>query len=335
MNLSLRQLKAFVLVATLGNFTRAAERLHITQAGLSVMMREIETQLGSRLFDRTTRSVTLTEAGHALLPVASAAVGQLDAVASRIAAAGRASRKTLRIAATPLVSSHLIPEWFATFASAHPDVDLRLHEAEIAQVHALVEQGDADIGFGFFTKASHGIERTLLQSFRLMKVTAAGGRHARQAGNGARARDSRGDGNRTGTSWRGLRDETLIGLPPDNPIQQLVDTQLARIERAHSGGTGGPGSSDDKRTVFRRFETLIGMAEAGIGTAIMPTFALPACRHRAVRWEVLTHPEVTLGFHRIVKRGRAKPELWRQFTDLAAASLQRIDAMADEHRRER
>lgn len=308
MNISLRQLKAFVLVATLGNFTRAAERLHITQAGLSVMMREIETQLGSRLFDRTTRSVTLTDAGRALLPVASAAVGQLDAVAGQIAAFGQASRKTLRIAATPLVSSHLMPEWFGAFARAHPDVDLRLHEAEIAQVHALVEQGEVDMGFGFFTRASHGIERTLMQSFRLMKVTAAGRRLSRKDG-----REASG-----GASWDGLRDETLIVLPPDNPIQQLVETHLTRI-----------GRTAEPHAVFRRFETLIGMAEAGIGTAIMPTFALQACRHRAVRWEVLTHPEVTLGFHRIVKRGRAKPELWRQFTELAMASLQRIDAMAD------
>ncbi|VVD82426.1 LysR family transcriptional regulator [Pandoraea iniqua] len=307
MNISLRQLKAFVLVATLGNFTRAAERLHITQAGLSVMMREIETQLGSRLFDRTTRSVTLTQAGHALLPVASAAVGQLDAVAGEIAAFGQVARKTLRIAATPLVSSHLMPEWFGAFASAHPDVDLRLVEAELAQVHALVEQGEADLGFGFFTKASHGIERTLLQSFRLMRVTAAGKR--------ALSRKTAKDG----ITWDDLRDEKLISLPPDNPIQQLVETHLARIGRA-----------DEPRAVFRRFETLIGMAEAGLGAAIVPTFTLPACRARAVRWDVLTSPEVALGFHRIVKRGRAKPELWRQFTELAAGSLRRIDAMADE-----
>lgn len=312
MNISLRQLKAFVLVATLGNFTRAAERLHITQAGLSVMMREIETQLGSRLFDRTTRSVTLTDAGHALLPVASAAVSQLDTVAGQIATFGQVSRKTLRIAATPLVSSHLMPEWFGTFQRANPDVDLRLHETELAQVHALVEQGEADMGFGFFTKASHGIERTLLQSFRLMRVTAT----KRPARKTANAKAGAGD-----ASWQALRDETLIGLPSDNPIQQLVETHLARIDRA-----------DEPRAAFRRFETLIGMAEAGIGTAIVPTFALPACRHRAVRCEVLTDPEVTLGFHRIVKRGRAKPDLWRQFTELAVESLQRIDAIADERR---
>ncbi|AJE99016.1 LysR family transcriptional regulator [Pandoraea apista] len=311
MNISLRQLKAFVLVATLGNFTRAAERLHITQAGLSVMMREIETQFGSRLFDRTTRSVTLTEAGHALLPVASAAVGELDTVAVQIAAFGQAQRKTLRIAATPLVSSHLMPEWFGAFRLAHPDVDVRLHEAELAQVQGLVEQGEADLGFGFFTKASHGIERTLMQSFRLMRVSAAGKHLPRKAARRGRAES---DGR---TAWEALRAEVLIGLPPDNPIQQLVETHLARIGRA-----------DEPRPMFRRFETLIGMAEAGLGTAIMPTFAFPACRHRAVRCEVLTHPEVSLGFHRIVKRGRSKPELWRQFTELAMASMQRIDAMA-------
>jgi DNA-binding transcriptional LysR family regulator len=200
-----------------------------------------------------------------------------------------------------------MPVWFGEFARANPDVDLRLHEAELSQVQALIEQGEADLGFGFFTKASHGIERTLLQSFRLMRVTAGAKRTQRTSPKAGKP-----------ITWDDLRDERLIGLPPDNPIQQLVEAQLARIDRA-----------DEPRAAFRRFETLIGMAEAGMGTAVMPTFALPACRQRDVRWDVLARPEVTLGFHRIVKRGRAKPELWRQFTELVTTSLQRIDAMAD------
>jgi DNA-binding transcriptional LysR family regulator len=64
MNLSMRQMRAFLHVARIGNFTRAAERAHMTQAGLSTLVREMERQLGARLFDRTTRMVSLTTAGR-------------------------------------------------------------------------------------------------------------------------------------------------------------------------------------------------------------------------------------------------------------------------------
>ena len=64
MNITLRPLKAFTQTARLGSFTRAAEQMHITQAGLSIMMRELETQMGCRLFDRTTRLLSLTAAGE-------------------------------------------------------------------------------------------------------------------------------------------------------------------------------------------------------------------------------------------------------------------------------
>jgi len=70
MNITSRQLKAFVLTARHQSFSRAAEELFITQSGMSVLVRELESQLGFRLFERTTRKVMLTEFGSKFLPVA-------------------------------------------------------------------------------------------------------------------------------------------------------------------------------------------------------------------------------------------------------------------------
>ena len=66
---TLKQLQYLVALSAHLNFTRAAEQAHITQAGLSILIREMEKQLGCRLFDRTTRMVSLTPAGRRLLPV--------------------------------------------------------------------------------------------------------------------------------------------------------------------------------------------------------------------------------------------------------------------------
>ena len=69
LNVNLRQMRAFVAIGRLGSFTQAAKLLHTTQPALSARIRELESALAVRLFDRSTRSVQLTQAGEDLLPV--------------------------------------------------------------------------------------------------------------------------------------------------------------------------------------------------------------------------------------------------------------------------
>ena len=83
MNFTSRQFQAFSLVAQHRNF-RAAEALFITPSGLSVLIRELESQLGFRLFDRTTRHVVLTAYGQELLPIAQKSLADADGAVSRI-----------------------------------------------------------------------------------------------------------------------------------------------------------------------------------------------------------------------------------------------------------
>jgi DNA-binding transcriptional LysR family regulator len=94
MHITLRQLKAFLLTARYRSFSRAAEQLFITQSGMSVMVRELESQLGFPLFERTTRRVNLTEFGSRFLPVADRCLLDLEAAAINIR---RAASDTVRI----------------------------------------------------------------------------------------------------------------------------------------------------------------------------------------------------------------------------------------------
>mgnify|MGYP001111312282 CR=1 FL=1 len=297
MNLSTRQMRAFLHVARIGNFTRAAEQAHITQAGLSILIREMEKQLGCRLFDRTTRVVSLTPEGRRLLPVVERLMTDLDDVAAELGAAGDAARHTLRIPATPLVSSHLLPQVFSTFRAAHPQVSLRLFDADLRDVEAMVTAGDADVGLGFFFKAAPGLERTPVGRFHLMRVS--------------RLDDDADAAPGVGTApWSALRGAELVGLPPGNPIQKVIDQHLATIGRA-----------DAQRPAFNFFGTLISMVEAGFGTAVMPTFALAACRRHRVRTDVLTKPKVGLDFYRVTKRGAHETEAMQAFVATLVKAL--------------
>lgn len=298
MNLSTRQMRAFLHVARIGNFTRAAEQAHITQAGLSILIREMEKQLGCRLFDRTTRVVSLTPAGRRLLPVVERLITDLDDVAAQLGAEGDEARQTLRIAATPLVSSHLLPQVFNTFRQAHPQVSLRLFDADLRDVEAMVTAGDADMGLGFFFKAAAGLDRTPVGRFHLMRVAPLGGRRRRATCH---------------------RHRTVVGAARRRAHRPAAGQPDPEGDRPAPGHHHRPGHA--QRPAFNFFGTLISMVEAGFGTAVMPTFALAACRRHRVRTDVLTKPKAGLDFYRITKRGAHETEAMQAFVATLVKAL--------------
>src|ERR1700688_1126407 len=97
MDFTSRQLRAFLLVAPHRSFSRAAEALYITPSGLSVLIRELETQLGFRLCDRTTRRVGLTSYGSELLGEVRHSLNKIDTTVSRIGRLAAEARLSLSI----------------------------------------------------------------------------------------------------------------------------------------------------------------------------------------------------------------------------------------------
>ena len=287
-------MRVFLYVARTGSFTRAAELAHMTQAGLSILVREMERQLGARLFDRTTRSVQLTPAGKRMAPVLERVLLELDAVTGEIGLLGDIARQQLRIAATPLVSSQLLPRLLADFTNTHPRIGLKLLDGSLEQVGAMVATGEADIGLGFFFKQISGLARAPVARFPLMRVSPA----ATQPQGLGRA------------AWTSLRSAKLIGLPPGNPIQKVIDGQLSKS-----------GLIDGEKVSVNFFSTLISMVEAGFGTAVMPSFAMSACRRHNVQVDILTGPKIELTFYRITKRGVAETEAIAAFAGRLAELL--------------
>jgi len=293
MNVSTRQLQAFLEIARLQSFTKAAERVHISQAGLSMMVKELEEQIGIRLFDRTTRSVVLTEGGRRLQPVAARAVQELESLSATLGAANAKAVSTLRVAATPLVSASLLPLVFKAFALSHPKVAIHLADVELGEVRRRVIEGEADIGLGFFFKPAVGMTRSPLFRFRLMRVSPAEPGRAGLAGS---------------VPWSTLASASLIGLPPDNPIQILIEQHLVAIGRAH-----------EDRPVVNLFGTIVGMVEAGLGTAVIPSFALADCLRHQVRVAMLTKPAVHIDLYLASRRGTSVKPVAAEF----ATALQR------------
>ena len=125
MDLSLRQIRAFVSVAHLKSFTRAASVLHLSQPALTVQIRRLEDALAVRLLDRNTRTVELTRVGRELAPVFQRLLRELDTVVidTRDLAAKRYG--VVRIAALPFVAAGPLPDAIADFPRSQPAGHLR------------------------------------------------------------------------------------------------------------------------------------------------------------------------------------------------------------------
>ena len=99
MDITLRQIRSFLAIAHLGSFTRAASLLHISQPALTVQIRNLETALGVKLLDRTSRSVEVTRLGRELLPSLQRALRDLEAAMADVHEVGAGRRGTVRVAA--------------------------------------------------------------------------------------------------------------------------------------------------------------------------------------------------------------------------------------------
>jgi len=144
--MELRQLRQFVAVADAMSFRKAAAMLNMAQPPLSVSVRKLEQELGVRLFDRNTRAVSLTDAGHALLPAARAIVEQgamFKAAAGRMAAG---SAGMIRLGFIGSAVRDLLPRIIGHYRCERPGVELKLTESTTQAILDAVEGGALDAG---------------------------------------------------------------------------------------------------------------------------------------------------------------------------------------------
>ncbi|PPG04893.1 LysR family transcriptional regulator [Pseudoclavibacter sp. RFBI5] len=172
--MELRQLKYFVAVADELHFGRAAARLHMTQPPLTVAVRKLEDELGVPLFERTTRSVSLTAAGRMFRQRVGAVLDDLDAAVSDLGdvAAGTAGR--LRIGFVSSASYSVLPRGLQAFQLLRPRIQLEPQSLTSAEQVTLLLEGELDVGILRDPLAVPGLSATLLEGEDLVAVLPAG-----------------------------------------------------------------------------------------------------------------------------------------------------------------
>ncbi|MGW0071457.1 LysR family transcriptional regulator [Streptosporangium sandarakinum] len=209
--MELRQLEYFVAVAEERSFTRAAERVHISQSGVSAQIRRLERELGAELFDRSARVATLTVAGKAALEHARAALAAAGA-------AGRAVGEVTglvrgRLTAGMVVGCTVTPlfEALAAFHRAHPGVEISLLEDGSDRLAEGVRTGALDLALAGAAALPEGLETLTVVSERLVAAVPAD--HA-LAG-------------RPRTTLAELCAHPLVCMPPGTGVRTVFDRACA------------------------------------------------------------------------------------------------------------
>ncbi|KUL50236.1 LysR family transcriptional regulator [Streptomyces sp. NRRL F-4489] len=145
--MELQQMRYVVAVAETGGFTRAAERCHVVQSALSHQIARLEKELGARLFDRTSRSVRLTAAGEAFVPVARQALAAAERARAEVEAATGEVRGRLAIGAISTVGAVNLARELGAFRAAYPKVRVSLRMDMSDGLIERVRQGALDVAF--------------------------------------------------------------------------------------------------------------------------------------------------------------------------------------------
>ncbi|MDX7043365.1 LysR family transcriptional regulator [Enterobacter hormaechei] len=248
MNYSLRQFRVFVTVAQARSFSRAGEIIGLSQSAVSHSVKELETQTGVKLLDRTTREVVLTEAGQQLAMRLERLLDELHSTLRDVGRLGQQLSGTVRVAASQTISAHLIPQCIAESNHRYPDIDFVLHDRPQQWVLESIRQGDVDFGIVIDPGAVSDLECEVVLSEPFLLL----------------CRDDDPLASLPHVAWQALQGANLVLQDYASGSRPLIDAALA--------------AQGVKATIVQEIghpATLFPMVEAGIGISVLPALALP------------------------------------------------------------
>ena len=267
------EIRSFVAVADRSGFSAAAEQLGVSCSALTRRVQRLEITLGSALFERNTRRVTLSSAGRAFLPKARSILQALDAAVRAVQEEARTRAGLLALASLRTVAAHLLPRIIREFRIRFPAIHLRVTECGAEQVLTEVREGTAEFGFTFRQGHERGLAFDPIMEDPYCLITPLG--HPLAA--------------REAVAWQELKPHAVITAGRKSGNMRLLEEALV-----------GKDWRPDTPTEVDHLTTSIGLVEAGLGVAVVPQSAVPAGSHAALLARPLVQPAVsrTLGLFR-------------------------------------
>lgn len=293
MNLTLRQMEILVAASEAPSFSAAAAGIGISQPSLSESIRRIERELGFTLFERTTRSLRLTDDGRRAAAIARELVQDFRAGLDRLSSSTRQGR--IAIAALPSVVCAAMPRALAEFSRAHPAVTVGLHDVQHERAMTMLRDGIVDIAVTLKPAPTEGL------SFEGIGFDVA---HlvCRRDHPLARRRQLR---------WHDLGDYPFIGITRISSVRRLTDAAFVHGELAI-----------DPRYEVEQVPSAVALVEAGLGVTALPSLTFAMFKNRDLVTRPLRGPIVRRHVGFITRSQRTSPEF---VADLKRAIRKQIE----------
>jgi len=278
MNAAIRHFKAFLAIVRLGNFTRAAAELHVSQSALTVQIQQLEETLGVRLFDRNRRQVALSRTGRALLASIERIAGDIDALVIGSRSMAGLERGAISIAALPSVASSFLAGAIQRFTSQYPGISIRVHDVVARQIIHLVDSGDVDFGIGSLVGKSPGVEAQKLLIDRLCAFVPVSHPLAHNKS----------------ISLATLVQQPLVLTGRESSVRELLSRALARANL-----------TVDPAYELIYISSALAFARAGLGLAVLPESSIELTAEKILRCVPIKSADLKRQISILKKRGRS------------------------------
>lgn len=252
----LRHVRAFLKVAELASFTRAAAVLHVSQSALTVQVKQLEEELGVLLFDRNKRGVSITSSGRDLIGPLQRLVEDADAIVGFARDISSVRTGNISIAALPSIAAGMLPHVMHAFLAKYPEVRITMQDVVADRVRELVASRAVDLGLGTAARRDGEIDARPLYQDRLAAFVPAAHPLAQ-------------------------RDETT--LRELSAWDLILPNHASSVRRLVEGTMGRERISFTVRHETNYMPTAIAMVRGGLGVAILPESAATEGLHGLVR----------------------------------------------------
>jgi len=290
MNLSARQLRAFVALAEERHFTRAAQRCHLTQPAFSALIRSLEDTAGLRLFDRSTRHVELTAEGRVLDASARRLLADMDLVMEDLRDHAARRRGRVALAALPSLAAGWLPNLLARFSNEHPGIVLDLRDALLEPCLNMVQSGQVDFAVASRRADMTDLDSEFLHADRYFLVCRAD--HPLAAQKSVRLRD--------------IVRHPVIQLARGSSVRKHLDEAFG---------------ADVPLPVFEveHLATVTGLVRAGLGVSVVPAMTLFHFASDDLRVVPLAGRALTRPLYLVQRKGRSLSVAAQALVDLLIA----------------